>query len=102
MKVPEKDWLAATEEYLDSKILPADKKLIRAVEKFAPNLEYRNMKLPMKSMSIAYCQLVFAYENRVCALYLKSLFRRELLLHLYKEFGYLGYPGLNRAVCLQV
>ena len=98
MKVPEKDWLAATEEYLDSKILPADKKLARAVEKFAPNLEYRDMKLPMKSTSVAHRQLVFAYEDGVCAPYLEPLFRRELLLRLHEEFGHLGYPGLNGAV----
>jgi hypothetical protein len=54
MKVPEKDWLLATEVYLDTRELPVDKKLIRAVEKFAPKLSYHEVTLPIQSMSIDY------------------------------------------------
>ena len=98
IKVPEKEWLMATEEYLDTKVLPVDKKIAKSVEKFAPNLRYCDIVLPIRAISAAHRQLIFTYGDRVYALYLEPPFRRELLLYLYKEFGHLGYLGLNGVI----
>ena len=98
MKVPEEEWLAATEHYLDIKKLPVDKSLANAVRKYAPKLSWQELKVPMRATNAVNRQLFFTHDDGVRAPYLEPVMRGDLLQRLHKEFGHLGYPGLNGVV----
>jgi hypothetical protein len=66
-----------------------DPPIIAAVKRFAPKLSLREDEGYLGDQ-----KLIFAHEDRLRAPYIEPIFRRDLLNRLYKEFSYLGYPGL--------
>jgi transposase InsO family protein len=92
MQVPEEEWYDATVRFLECQKLPDDKLTARAVARFAPNLSLSDSKDAGGRV------LVFAHEDRLRVPYIESPYRGDLLHRVHKEFGHLGYPGLNGVV----
>jgi hypothetical protein len=89
MKVPEDIWLSATRQFLETRELPEDPSVAKAIKRFVPNLSFRD-----DSDCPGERKLVFAHEDGLRAPYLEPVFRGDLVNRLHKEFGHLGYPGL--------
>ncbi|KAJ5951016.1 uncharacterized protein N7479_009429, partial [Penicillium vulpinum] len=96
--VPEEDWLAAIIRFLEDRTEPDDRATARAVKRFTTNLSFRDIPIDKRASPEVNRQLIYTYTDGEVSLYLEPPFRTDLILNTYKEFSYLGFPGLYRII----